>query len=83
MLNSTQLPLEYENYYGLREIYGCSILPAFAVRYLRSKNKKPKCLKHLLQYIRPWHCLVSSGKEKSGDLPERVYHYWANFIRPI
>ncbi|MHC5857539.1 DUF6615 family protein [Nostoc sp.] len=81
--NSTELPLEYENYYSLREIYGCSILPALAVRYLRCKNKKPKHLKHLFQYMRPWHYLVSYGKDKSSELPQRVYDYWVNFIRPI
>ncbi|MEH1798376.1 MAG: hypothetical protein V7L02_10295 [Nostoc sp.] len=27
--------------------------------------------------------LVSSGKDKSSELPQRVYDYWVNFIRPI
>lgn len=81
--NSIEIPLGDENYYGLRELYGCSIIPAFAVRYLRCKKRKPKHLKHLFQYMRPWHYLLSCSKSQSVSLPDRVCNYWVNSLRQI
>lgn len=81
--NLPHFPLKYANYYPIEESYGCSILSAFAVRYLRSKKKTLTHFKSLLNYIKPWHCLVCCHGYNAGDLPHRVFDYWKNFIRPI
>jgi len=65
--------------------YGCSILSAFVVRYLRYNNKK-RDLETVIQHIKPWHSLVcKTNKSRSNkkDLPNRVYDYWKGSIAPI
>ncbi|MBH8566965.1 hypothetical protein I8748_33285 [Nostoc sp. CENA67] len=73
----------YANYYPEDESYGCSILSAFAVRYLQSKKSKPKNLKFLLKYMTPWDKLVCCDGNQLADLPSRVLNNWKNLIRPI
>lgn len=80
----SKVPWRCLTYYPVEESYGCSILSAFAVRYLRSFEKikiNTKDLKFLLNYINPWHCLVCCRRYGEGDLPNRVIEYWRNFIR--
>ncbi|OYD87317.1 hypothetical protein CDG77_30070 [Nostoc sp. 'Peltigera membranacea cyanobiont' 213] len=48
--NSPQFTSRYANYYPVQESYGCSILSAFAVRYLQSKKRKPANFKVLRPY---------------------------------
>ncbi|MBE9049519.1 hypothetical protein IQ243_03695 [Nostocales cyanobacterium LEGE 11386] len=80
----TQLPWKCASYYPVEESYGCSILSAFAVRYLRSiKNLETRHFKTLLSYISPWHCLVCCRGYGGGDLPNRVFRYWREFILEV
>ncbi len=81
--NLPQFPLKYANSYPIDESYGCSILSAFAVRYLRSKKKKLTHFQTLLRYMNPWHCLVCCHEYKALDLPHRVFAYWRNSIMKI
>jgi len=74
-----------QTYFPLEQSYGCSILSAFEVYYLRTGYKiKKKSLKDLLNYMKPWHCLVCCrqgiGRQGIGDLPHRVFRYWRDFI---
>jgi hypothetical protein len=66
--------------------YGCSIVPAWVVRYFRM-NGGANDLDSLLDYMQPWHCLVCRARVKcrgrvvsGGDLPQRAWAYWKNSI---
>ncbi|WP_322111941.1 DUF6615 family protein [Aerosakkonema funiforme] len=79
-----QLPWKCATYYPVEESYGCSILSAFAVRYLRSiKGRKATHFRNLLSYVSPWHCLVCCRGYGKGDLPSRVFRYWREFILEV
>ncbi|WP_347277165.1 DUF6615 family protein [Coleofasciculus sp. FACHB-712] len=75
------IPWSCNTYYPVQESYGCSILSAFSVHYLRSMGKsKTKHFQALIPYMNPWHCLVCCHGYGAGDLPNRVFEYWRNFI---
>ena len=80
--NLTQIPWRCSTYYPVEEMYGCSILSAFAVRYLRIKTQTTR-LKFILNYLCPWHCLVCCRGYGEGDLPNRVFGYWRDLIREV
>jgi len=79
-----QLPWKCATYYPVEESYGCSILSAFAVRYLRSiKTGKAKHFQSLLEHVSPWHCLVCCRGYGEGDLPSRVFRFWRESIQQV
>jgi hypothetical protein len=83
-VNISQLPWNCATYYPADESYGCSILSAFTVRYLRDTHRhKSTHLKNLFGYINPWHCLVCCRGYSQGDLPNRVFRYWRESILEI
>lgn len=79
--NSPQFTSRYANYYPVQESYGCSILSAFAIRYLQSKKRKH--VKVLRPYMTPWDGLVCCYGDRASDLPHRVFENWRKFIHPI
>ena len=65
--------------------YGCSVLSAFVVRYLRYNNQN-RDLKTIIEHMKPWHSLVcktSNSRSSKKDLPDRVYSYWKGSVAPI
>jgi hypothetical protein len=60
--------------------YGCSLISAFSVKYLRAKGGA-KDLKSVLPYMRPWHCLVCCEGFGMGDLPQRAFSYWEHKVK--
>lgn len=77
----SSIPWSCHTYKLTPESYGCSILSAFLVCYLRSQGiQKTQQLKALLSYINPWHCLVCCHGYGDTDLPNRVFEYWRNAI---
>lgn len=76
----SQFSWNCKTYYPVEESYGCSILSAFIVRYLRDERRKSTHFKTLLNYMNPWHCLVCCHGYSQGDLPHRVFRYWRESI---
>jgi len=64
------------------EGFGCSLLTAFAVRYLRSLSRsKSKRLPQIIPHVNPWHCLVCCRGYDDSDLPHRAIAYWKNVLQ--
>ncbi len=59
--------------------YGCSFISALLVRFLRLRCSANN-LTDLLPYMLPWQCLVCCYGYRTGDLPNRAYHYWRRAI---
>jgi len=55
--------------------YGCSILPAFWVKYLLQEGKQPT-LKSVIPYMFPWQCLICFMSVWDFDLPHRALMFW-------
>lgn len=61
------------------KVYGCSLVPAPAVRALRLSNNK-KSFSDLQSHLLPMHCAVSCNSDPTLSLPERVSRYWQSVI---
>jgi hypothetical protein len=62
--------------------YGCSVMSAFAVKYLNLKSSgTDKDIRSLLPYMRPWQCLICCDAYGIGDLPQRALSFWKNNVK--
>jgi hypothetical protein len=57
----------------VRELYGCSLISATAVRKLRTGKKRH--LTDLQPYLRPWHCLVCCRGYGHSDFITNIIEY--------
>ena len=60
--------------------FGCSIISAFSVRYLREIEKKND-IETLLPHLQPWKCLTCPHWEQAMSLPQQVLRAWRILIR--
>lgn len=62
------------------ELYGCSLVDAFLIPQLRTKNEKR--LVSIFPNMVPWHCLVCCNPDGNSDeLPLRAFAFWNERIR--
>jgi hypothetical protein len=64
----------------ISDLWGCSLVSAFSVRYLRSTRPFRNHLSDLEPYLKPWHCLVCCAGYGGNGFIERIDKYRsANF----
>jgi hypothetical protein len=77
-----KMPYQYSPHVFTRVDFGCSIMSAFSVRYMR--EIKLKCdLEALLHHLQPWAGLVCPWFPHRMNLPQQVWLSWLTQIATL
>ncbi|MFZ4664320.1 MAG: DUF6615 family protein [Caldilineaceae bacterium] len=77
--SNKKLPEQYSGQIFNRVDFGCSIMSAFSVRYMREIKLKSD-LESLLHHLQPWVGLVCPFHDLKMNLPQQVWWSWMTLV---